>query len=108
MMNVIGAAVLGKDLKKGPYYGIAGAWCFITDPYGLERALLHYLPVRNLAPSPRIRVDVGSIDADRSHSHCADVYSSLAHASWKSADITWSIWVPVHTPNNVSIHHHWI
>lgn len=49
MMNVIGAAVFGKDSSRGPYYGVAGAWCFITNAYSLERALLHYLPVRNLS-----------------------------------------------------------
>jgi len=49
MVTVIGANVIGKDINKGPYYGVAGAWCFITNAYGLERALLHYLPVRNLS-----------------------------------------------------------
>lgn len=46
MMNVIGAAGFGKDPNRGAYYGVAGAWCFITNAYGLERALLHYMPVR--------------------------------------------------------------
>ena len=48
MMNVIGATVFGKEPDRGPYYGVAGAWCFITNEYSLERALLHYLPVRIL------------------------------------------------------------
>ena len=49
MMNIIGAAGFGKDPNRGAYYGVAGAWCFITNAYGLERALLHYMPVRILS-----------------------------------------------------------
>jgi len=49
MMNVIGTAVIGKYLNRGPYYGVAGAWCFITNAYDRERALLHYGPVRYLS-----------------------------------------------------------
>jgi hypothetical protein len=44
-MNVIGSAALEEE-RRGHYYGVAGAWCFITTPYEVERALLHYLPVR--------------------------------------------------------------
>jgi hypothetical protein len=54
MMNIIAPVILEKYLNKGPYYGVAGAWCFITSAYGVERALLHYMPVRDLIRPSRM------------------------------------------------------
>jgi hypothetical protein len=53
-------------------------------------------------------VDIELLDAYRSYYHYTDVYSSLAYASWKSADNTMRIRVSVHVPINVPIHPHGI
>lgn len=39
---VVGPAVV-ETSARGPYFGIAGIWCWITDPYQNERLLLEYL-----------------------------------------------------------------
>ena len=36
-MNVLGAVVRRDKATRGPYYGVAGARCSITNPYDVER-----------------------------------------------------------------------
>lgn len=43
MMNVVGSVIIAGS--RGDYYDVAGAWCFISDPYSLERVVLHYVPL---------------------------------------------------------------
>ena len=110
-MNVIGAVVIENMNKssKGPYYGVAGAWCFITNAYDVERALMHYTPVRYLIWPLQMRTDLGLLDACRIRSHYADVYSSLPYDSWKSAHNTEPkrlVQIPVHIPIGFSTHCH--
>jgi len=41
---IFGPAVLNTN-KFGPYYGIAGYWCWISPQYSVERIVLAYLPM---------------------------------------------------------------
>jgi len=42
LIVVFGPAA-AESIERGPYFGIAGIWCWITDPYQTERLLLEYI-----------------------------------------------------------------
>ncbi|EJD44261.1 hypothetical protein AURDEDRAFT_114352, partial [Auricularia subglabra TFB-10046 SS5] len=46
---VIIASIIGPlaihNSTNGPFYGIAGKWCFITDAYADARLWIHYVPI---------------------------------------------------------------
>ncbi|KIJ46138.1 hypothetical protein M422DRAFT_46226 [Sphaerobolus stellatus SS14] len=43
-MTLLGPLAL-TDPAKGPFFSIAGTWCFISSPYALPRLYLHYVPL---------------------------------------------------------------
>ncbi|KIJ56036.1 hypothetical protein M422DRAFT_23475 [Sphaerobolus stellatus SS14] len=34
-----------QSASKGPYYSIAGTWCFISSEYAIARLIIHYIPL---------------------------------------------------------------
>ncbi|KIJ35606.1 hypothetical protein M422DRAFT_262199 [Sphaerobolus stellatus SS14] len=38
----VGPTLIQSMGAKGPYYGVAGYWCWITDSYGLQRFFMEY------------------------------------------------------------------
>ncbi|KIJ47474.1 hypothetical protein M422DRAFT_778100 [Sphaerobolus stellatus SS14] len=34
-----------KSAAKGPYFAIAGTWCFISSEYAVARLVIHYIPL---------------------------------------------------------------
>ena len=44
MEALIGPLVLVTP-EKGAFYGVSAQWCFVRDPYSLERILVHYVPM---------------------------------------------------------------
>ncbi|KZV85049.1 family A G protein-coupled receptor-like protein [Exidia glandulosa HHB12029] len=43
IMTLVGPVALQDD--RGPFWGIAGIWCFIPDEYSGPRVWLHYFPI---------------------------------------------------------------
>ncbi|EJD37502.1 hypothetical protein AURDEDRAFT_129392 [Auricularia subglabra TFB-10046 SS5] len=39
---VLGPGII-EDTARGPYFGISGIWCWITDGYNLQKLMLEYL-----------------------------------------------------------------
>ena len=31
--------------ERGPFYGVAAQWCWVRNPYSLERVIVHYVPM---------------------------------------------------------------
>ncbi|KAH7101839.1 family A G protein-coupled receptor-like protein [Auriculariales sp. MPI-PUGE-AT-0066] len=44
MFSFVGPFAIATK-EKGPFYGLAGLWCFVTDPYSGPRVYLHYVPI---------------------------------------------------------------
>lgn len=44
ILTVIGPLAI-QTAERGPFYSIAGAWCFVTTEYRDSRIYLHYLPM---------------------------------------------------------------
>ncbi|KAF8513966.1 hypothetical protein JB92DRAFT_178977 [Gautieria morchelliformis] len=42
-VSLIGQSAVQEMKSRGPYFGISGYWCWITDGYGVERVTLEYL-----------------------------------------------------------------
>lgn len=43
LVVIIGPAGVQNMANRGPYFGVAGYWCWITDGYAIQRVTLQYL-----------------------------------------------------------------
>jgi len=44
MLALLGPVILYKP-ELGPFYGVASEWCFIREAYGIDRVMVHHVPM---------------------------------------------------------------
>lgn len=61
VLPIIGPTVI-ETKEKGPFYGLSGAWCWLSVPYGTERLIYLYVSLR-VSTSHNFIGDLPSPDA---------------------------------------------
>lgn len=50
VLPIVGPTLI-ETRTKGSFYGLSGAWCWLSVPYGTERVIYLYVSVYIISPS---------------------------------------------------------